>query len=705
MRVSRTLAVLAGLILGRLAYAEPIEQGVTIAFSQGGKADARAGRLLSLRVSEGSAATPFLSPGKFSATFSGFLNIRLRGEYSFAVLGRGRVVVKVKGQAVLEASGEDFGGKASGLVKLEKGKNPIEVVYESAEKGDSWVRVLWTSRDFPAEPVQPAALSHDAGAEAVRAGMKVREGRELLASLRCTACHPLPKAQWPPGTPVMPELEADAPDLSDVRERLKENWMSAWIADPKALRGDASMPRVFHDADAGKANDVAAYLATLGKAAVDEGKETDDEAVTQGSQVFAALGCIGCHTKADVEEADKELGRVPLRFMNAKFKPGALRAWLLNPQAHYGWARMPNFHLNDLEADRLAAYLSKNAKGEIPERAKGDAAKGRAIFASAGCANCHRMKDVPASAAVKTMENLFSGADWSKGCRGADFSLSAEQCESLAAVAKIGLGSLHNDVLPEFAERSIRRLQCNACHARDEVEDRWSNLAEEVGDLMPPEVNTESDQGDDAAGAAKGPRLFYPRGLGKLRGGDRIVISGDQSRPTLTWAGEKLRPEWAASFIAGELSYKPRYWLRSRMPAFAIHAKGIAQGLALEHGFPIQSEPPGASNGELAAVGQKLAGRDGGFACITCHSIGETRAISPFEAPAPNFIHIKERITHDYFVRWMRKPMRLSPGTKMPQYSEEGKSSLKEIMGGEADRQFEAIWNYLLLGERMVAPE
>src|SRR5205814_10583503 len=143
--------------------------------------------------------TPFLSPGKFTATFAGFLNVRLRGEYSFAVLGRGRVVVKIKGQPVLEEDGEDFGGKASGLVKLEKGKNPIEVVYESAEKGDSWVRVLWTSRDFPLEPVQPAVLSHDVAAETLATGTRVREGRGLLANLRCTACHPLPKAQGPPG--------------------------------------------------------------------------------------------------------------------------------------------------------------------------------------------------------------------------------------------------------------------------------------------------------------------------------------------------------------------------------------------------------------------------------------------------------------------------------------------------------------------------
>jgi hypothetical protein len=311
------------------------------------------------------------------------------------------------------------------------------------------------------------------------------------------------------------------------------------------------------------------------------------------------------------------------------------------------------------------------------------------------------------------MAELLRSSDWKKGCmaknvegKAPDFGLTAEQRGAVVALAAAGLESMWNDVLPELAERSIRRMQCMACHSRDEVEDRWSTVADEVADMAPPETNIESDQTPDAAAADKGPKLFVPRGLGKLHAGDQIAISGDQTRPALTWTGEKLRPEWAAEFIEGKMAYKPRYWMRARMPAFAGRGEGIAQGLALEHGFPAVSGPvPKSFKADLAAVGQKLVGRDGGFACITCHSIVDTKAISPFEAPAPNFLHVTERLTHDYYVRWMRKPMRFTPGTKMPQFSEDGKTTLKEILDGDADRQFDAVWNYLLQGEGMVSPE
>jgi hypothetical protein len=158
--------------------------------------------------------------------------------------------------------------------------------------------------------------------------------------------------------------------------------------------------------------------------------------------------------------------------------------------------------------------------------------------------------------------------------------------------------------------------------------------------------------------------------------------------------------------MAGEVAYKPRYWMRARMPAFhGAVAKGVAEGLALEHGFAATSVEPGKRNAELADAGRKLVGRDGGLACVTCHSVVDTRASSPFEAPAPNLLHVPERLTTDYYVRWMRKPMRFVPGTKMPQFSEEGRSALKEILGGDADRQFDAIWQYMLRGEGMGAPE
>ena len=64
-----------------------------------------------------------------------------------------------------------------------------------------------------------------------------------------------------------------------------------------------------------------------------------------------------------------------------------------------------------------------------------------------------------------------------------------------------------------------------------------------------------------------------------------------------------------------------------------------------------------------------------------------------------------QRLTHDYYMRWMRKPMRLQPGTKMPQFSEDGRSTLKDILEGDADRQFQALWEYMRQGERLSPPE
>ena len=45
------------------------------------------------------------------------------------------------------------------------------------------------------------------------------------------------------------------------------------------------------------------------------------------------------------------------------------------------------------------------------------------------------------------------------------------------------------------------------------------------------------------------------------------------------------------------------------------------------------------------------------------------------------------------------------PGTRMPRFGDiEGKTSLKNIFDGNAAKQFDAIWNYLLSGEKIVPP-
>ena len=56
--------------------------------------------------------------------------------------------------------------------------------------------------------------------------------------------------------------------------------------------------------------------------------------------------------------------------------------------------------------------------------------------------------------------------------------------------------------------------------------------------------------------------------------------------PILTFTGDKLRPEWTAKFLAGQIPYRPRPWLYLRMPSFPTGAEVVAQGLAMSHGLP-----------------------------------------------------------------------------------------------------------------------
>jgi hypothetical protein len=160
------------------------------------------------------------------------------------------------------------------------------------------------------------------------------------------------------------------------------------------------------------------------------------------------------------------------------------------------------------------------------------------------------------------------------------------------------------------------------------------------------------------------------------------------------------------SFIGGKIPYKPREWLMARMPGFPARAEGVADGLALEHGCPTALPPPPAPDPSLAAIGQKLVGKDGGFSCVQCHSVGQTRALAPFEAPAINFAHVSERLTREFYDRWVWNPQRVMPGTRMPRFGDaDGKTSLKQYFDGNAAKQFDAIWNYLLAGEKIVPPE
>ena len=254
-----------------------------------------------------------------------------------------------------------------------------------------------------------------------------------------------------------------------------------------------------------------------------------------------------------------------LAHVKAKFKPAALKEFLLSPSARFAWTPMPDFRLHNEEAENLAAYLLAADATPLPSAAGGDAQRGEKLFISAGCANCHEPKilvvrdwlnDPPIGRKLKEWDTL-SKKQWRRGClsdtaadRGdaPDFGLSPEQQADILAFIAAHSSPGNRFTPDEFAERQITAMRCTACHARDGHES-----------LLATDLDAENQELRN-----KFPNPQIGNGEG---------IAPDQRAPILTWAGEKLRPQWMAKFIAGQIPYKPRYYLRARCPASASAPK------------------------------------------------------------------------------------------------------------------------------------
>ncbi len=648
-------------------------QGLALSFTAGGKTDTRHARLVTLFVPKGTPATPFLPAGAFTAKWEGEINAALRARYTLHAEVRGGFRLSVNGVVVLETASGDELKTVSKPIQLNKGATKIIAEYTNDGKSDASVQLKWSSKEFPPEPIPPTVFTHDTASNALREGMRIRQGRELFAELRCAACHADP-ALIPPRGEGMPELAHDAPVFDDLGAKDRETWLAHWINDPHSIRPHSLMPRVFTgkpDQIDQRAADLAAFFTASGKA--DETAPAGD-LVSPGGALFANLGCIACHTAPDFTDKD-EHGRTPLSHLKAKWVPRALRDYLKDPAKNYAWTHMPNSRLSDEEAERLTAFLLSGTQREFAAGPAGDAAKGAQLLVSSGCLNCHA--GMPPTTQPTLAATLQSR--WTKGCmaptadaRGnaPDFHFDPEQREALLSFASTGFSSLKQDTQAEFAERQVANMQCTACHARDGKASTWAELDSEMAPLL-----------------AAVPQQHVE--------GEGMPAPGNAA-PMLTWLGEKLQPDWMGDFIAGHGKYKPRPWIIARMPGYPAVAKGIAEGLAHQHGFAATPETEPPVEAENAGKGAVLISENGGFNCTTCHGVGERAPTAVFEAPGINLAYSPERLRSGYYHRWVMHPLRIDPETKMPRFADdEGKTPLTDYFDGNARDQFEAIWQFL----------
>ncbi len=641
----------------------------------------RPSRLAALYVPKGespSAAT--LSPrpgadlaGSFSAVGSGFLQTPLKTTARFQLAGNGTASLEINGAEVLPLAPVATSGDVE--VELNKGYNRVRLTYRSPEGDAATIRLLWSSDTFTAESLPPDALFHSGEADAWWDDM-VRKPRVMIDSLHCRSCHTGIE-------PATVPLRA-APSLLNAGARLQESWLAAWILDPKARRKDATMPSMLgglEQADREQtAADLAAYLTSHGGNGRSAAPAPGDEASRRrGNSLFEDLGCIVCHRLSPNAEVD-EWNRQSLTEVAYKFRPGQLQQFLKQPHEHFPTSYMADFRLSDKEAADLSSFLiSRSLETPVPAlaadaRKAGDARRGKQLFGSLGCRQCHTaeagdqlateriaLKDEAGGVVVHLPARGCLGddnpADWrdrNSRLPIPDFGFTAEQAE------RIGVVWCQQDPpsTGEAARRLMKSMHCQACHDRDGVKSaRMQIIAEE------------SDTG------------FAPESL-----------------PALTWTGERIYTDWMEDFIAGRVKEKPREWLKTRMPAFPAYARAIAHGIAAEHGFAPSRPTTVEQNAELAAAGKELLGSTG-LDCRQCHALGDappTGDKNTLLAPGINFSLVKSRVQPDFYQRWMLDPPRYDTSTRMPKLAPDGKTTkVTKFFDGDARKQFEAIWEYL----------
>lgn len=656
--------------------------GVPMAFqttgpSAAGRQDTRIERMLTLYQPTGQPAATFLAPGPFKLAADGYLKLDVTDYYQFSIEGNGSASLQLNDDVLLPMQPINGQTASSDEIVLRRGLNRVQVRYHSPESGTARMRVLWKNGDRPWDTLPASLFYHDPLEPDAVQGRQLRSGRELVRSHRCASCH-LGMSLGGPESAAMQaaDLAMQGPDLTAAGVRLTDAWLYRWLLDPHALRSDAHMPALLGDPDSPStrqtAADIVAYLsqdpatatASSAEAAVDE---------DLGATLYEQQGCISCHRLTPAAQPDP-LDRVSLHFAASKFEPGALSAYLKNPQAHYIANPMPRFRLSGEEARSLARYIRSEAgelDGTVPA---GDPQRGKAAFVAHRCGACHSRSAAGEGEARLVREESVTDVPVRRvstdvGClaparsesNAPHFALTAEERRDVAMFLTSDIQTPSREHPAETSRRLFTQLRCAACHDRDAARSQLPLLVATEGSGVP----------------LKAP-------------------------PSLTWVGEKLYPQWTRQFLAGEIAGPLRPWLETRMPAFPAFADAVAHGFALSHGIDPEGRVEYESDPRLVELGRELT-TSRGLDCRQCHGIGDLEPRGDEKTQIHlgiNFAFIRDRMRPDFYQRFMLDPPRYDPGTNMPTLSVDGRrTKVREILDRDARAQFNAIWHYIQSGQ------
>lgn len=652
---------------------------------------------------ENESPDPLVAPAGFQVTYSGELQIAESGKYRFRLVAEGGLATlklndKVgKELANITADGSTRGANAfSSWVELPEGFVTATVKYSRRASKPARLQTFWEKElkfsggaqsGFPIEPIPPTAVHVPKfAAAAAQSAEDSMKGRVLLGEFGCVHCHAVSEQNTLHANVPFDRsgvFHRAGPVLGEIGGRASPQWLLRWISDPTKVKPGTHMPDLFGDTpkDAADAEAIVHFLvASHYDPANAESPATEESVIDRGRTLFHTVGCVACHGpiespaaafKSDGMSKDIPAEHPVLAYgdLKGKWRPSALSEFLQDPRRVRPGGRMPSLNLTKDQADVIAAYLT-TTWGPAPAGGfRVDPAKvkiGEAVFSARGCASCHTLGDnlpTPPATRSKPLAQLTIG----KGCLDPRdtatprFAMSDADRRVIAAAIPLVAKTVNNAPI-DVAMRTMEALNCRACHTID------------------------------GTGGPDNAIRHYFRTLD-----DRVDLGNEgYMPPNLTAVGWKLNTLWLKEVLTNAGRARPT--MGTHMPQFGdINVGKLGDQFAAQLGVrPGADAPEPKPTDEQMLAGRALVGANG-LKCIECHRFRGTATIET--TPGPDITEFAGRIRYEWWKSYVRMPGRFKPGTKMINFFQTGKSQADSILGGDPDKQINALWAYFSLGQ------
>ena len=610
------------------------------------------------------------------------------------------------------------------------------------EQANQWEKEhKWQEPHLWDLPMLPNGMTEASCAKCHRSSVFVPEAPKLNLAYAlyeragCYACHK---------TSGFEDLRKPGPNLTKISAKLQPEWVSRWIRNPRAIKSSTWMPRVWYnsntnseaeiDRNEAEIDAVVAYLFENSEDHLFAVTSPPNGNSTRGLELVESVGCLGCHVTGEegrLEAGPRRTFGQPLQNIGNKTSFEWLFDWVRNPKHYSAMTSMPDLRLTDQEVADIASYLQtligsdgEDSRGEyndaVVEEALVDYLRaivpteeartlvsemsneerklelGRRAIGRYGCYSCHEIKGFEETQPIgielseegsKLLQRLdfafvhdipHTKVDWFKKklsdprvfdrnrvlqplekLRMPDFDFN-EQEEALLATAIMSFqsdvqpvaaqvpNSARNDALTE-GRNLVRRQNCVGCH------------------------EIEGDGGDYKS----------------------VVSDPAMAPPLLTPEGSKVKPEWLYAFFKGPITIRP--WLDIRMPTFDFDD---AHWNTLIDYFAAISETIGpfrthniVLEREVLSEGEELFEL---LRCQQCHVLDEIPEDQPTDNLAPDLRMAQERLQPDWIIEWLREPLAIQPGSKMPMFWTEYPGSFYPHFETDAVQQIRAVRDYLL---------